>query len=61
MTAACEGAFTCLQCVLWKVDNEQERAFMYEMVDIGGCPLQSCQTLGMSIQQTLNRLHLQLY
>lgn len=53
MTAVYGAAFPCLQCVLLDVDDEQERAFMYETVDIGGCPLQSCQTLGMSVQQTL--------
>lgn len=54
MIAVWGAAFTCLQCFFLKVDNEQERAFMYEIVDIGGCPLQSCQPLGMSIQQTLS-------
>lgn len=50
MTAVWGAAFTCLQCLLLKVDNKQGRAFMYEIVDSGGCPLQSCQMLGMSIR-----------
>lgn len=47
MTVACGAAFTCLQRVLLKVDDEQERAFMCEIVDIGGCSFQVCQTLGI--------------
>lgn len=47
MTAVCGAAFTCLQRVLLKVDDEQARAFMCEIVDIGGCSFQVCQTLGI--------------
>lgn len=50
--------------VLLKVEDQQERAFIYETVDSGGCPLQSCQTYSLvyvNPTDSLNGLHLQRY
>lgn len=47
MSTSCGAGFICLQYVLLKVEDKQERAFIHEVVDIGGCPLQSCQTYSL--------------
>lgn len=47
MSASHGARFICLQYVLLKVEDEQERAFIYLIADIGGCPSQSCQTYSL--------------
>lgn len=64
MSASCGAGSICLQSVLLKVEDELEGACIYEMVDIGGCPLQSCQTYSLvyvNPTDSPNGLRLQWY